>query len=139
METHNSAPAAVPRPTVKQYNQLIALLNKQANESIGQSKVTHARFMASNKFYLLSSIGKDVQVVNNRASDQVTPNMSLIIDMKPVKQHCCIVMPNGQLAQVKHIGLIKIGPTLVLKDALYVPDFQFNVLTVSKLTKQYSS
>jgi len=65
--------------------------------------------------------------------------MSLIIDMKPVKQHCCIVMPNGQLAQVKHIGSIKIGPTLVLKDALYVPDFQFNVLTVSKLTKQYSS
>jgi len=48
-------------------------------------------------------------------------------------------MPNGSPAQIKHIGSIKIEPIFFLKDVLHVPDFQFNLISISKLTRQIGS
>ena len=45
-------------------------------------------------------------------------------------------MPNGHAAKIEHIGSIQIGPNLILRDVLHVPDFQFNLLSISKLTKK---
>ena len=95
--------------------------------------------MAGNRICLFSSFGKNSWIIDSGASDHISPDLSLFSNVRPVLQQCHITMPNGLPAQVKHIGTVQIGPNLWLKDVLHVPDFQFNLLSISKLTKQTGS
>ena len=45
-------------------------------------------------------------------------------------------MPNGEQSKIVHIGTVQLTPTLVLTNVLHVSDFQFNLLSVSKLCSQ---
>jgi hypothetical protein len=47
-------------------------------------------------------------------------------------------LPNGNFASVTHIGTVKISSTLTLTDVLCVPSFSFNLVSISKLTKNIS-
>ena len=114
----------------------MTLLNKQAGDSFGGfNDNAHIGFMVGNRFCLLTSIGKTTWVVDSGARDHITPNLSLLIDGKTIDQYCCITMPNGESKQIKHLGSIQIGADLLLKDVLHVHEFQYNFLSVSKLTK----
>ena len=92
--------------------------------------------MAGNRICLFSAVGKHSWIIDSGASDHITPNLSLFLDKRPILQQCHIIMPNGSPTQIKRIGFVQIGPNLVLKDILHVPDFQFNLLSISKLTKK---
>ena len=46
-----------------------------------------------------------------------------------------VTLPNGVRVPIKHTGTIKITDSLVLHDVLLVPDFQFNLISVSSLIK----
>jgi len=46
-----------------------------------------------------------------------------------------INFPNGNITSITAIGNIKLIHDLVLNDTLVVPDFKFNLLSVSKLTR----
>jgi len=48
-------------------------------------------------------------------------------------------MPNGKKVQIKHIGSMVLSLSLILREVLHIPDFHFNLLSISKLTKQYSA
>ena len=48
-------------------------------------------------------------------------------------------MPNGKQSKIAHIGSVQLTPTLLLSNVLHVPDFQFNLLSVSKLCNQLAS
>ena len=60
-------------------------------------------------------------------------------DVKPIQGQCFITMPNGKQAQIQHIGSMELVSGLILTEVLHIPDFHFNLLSVSKLTKQYSA
>jgi len=45
-------------------------------------------------------------------------------------------MPNGKKAQILHVGSMSLGSGIILKDVLHTPEFQFNLLSISKLTEQ---
>jgi len=45
-------------------------------------------------------------------------------------------MPNGKHSKIVHIGSVQLTPNLELSNVLHVPDFQFNLLSVSKLCEQ---
>ncbi|XP_075659255.1 uncharacterized protein LOC142629160 [Castanea sativa] len=47
----------------------------------------------------------------------------------------CVYLPNGEEVLVTHIGTVQISSTLTLTDVLCVPSFSFNLIYVSKLTK----
>ena len=47
----------------------------------------------------------------------------------------CIYLPNGEEALVTHIGTMQISSTLTLTRVLCVPSFSFNLISISKLTK----
>ena len=44
-------------------------------------------------------------------------------------------LPNGEIALVTHIGIVRISESLVLYNVLYVPSFSFNLIFVSQLAK----
>ena len=46
-----------------------------------------------------------------------------------------VQLPNGESAQVTHIGTVVLSSSLILKNVLCVPSFTFNLLSVSTLTQ----
>ncbi|CAN1268719.1 Retrovirus-related Pol polyprotein from transposon TNT 1-94 [Linum perenne] len=45
-----------------------------------------------------------------------------------------VTLPTGTRVQVSHIGFLRVGTEIVVVGVLVIPDFQFNLLSVSKLT-----
>ena len=44
-------------------------------------------------------------------------------------------LPNGEVAPVTHVGIVKISKYLILHNVLCVPSFSFNLISVSQLVK----
>lgn len=49
---------------------------------------------------------------------------------------CVVELPNGESAQVTHVGSVLVSTNLTLQHVLCVPSFSFNLLSVSKLTQK---
>ena len=94
-----------------------------------------AGFLAGKSFCFLTTIGNNNWILDSGASDHITHDLSLLHDVKPLQQPCYITMPNGKKAQILHVGSLFFGNAMVLKDVFHTPEFQFNLLSISKLTK----
>lgn len=61
-------------------------------------------------------------------------DLNLLFDLKDVSKYKMLVnLPNDSTIQVKFVEKCFLTPTVVLKRVLYVPDFKFNLLYVSRL------
>ena len=75
-------------------------------------------------------------IVDSGATDHITPHLHLFHTHTKVSRPCYITMPNGQQLQVKNIGTVMLSLNITLQEVLDVPEFQFNLLSASKLAKQ---
>ena len=125
--------------TSEQYEQLIALLSKQNMEVTPNLENNQSAFLAGKSFCLLTSQPEMRWIIDSGATDRITPHLSLFKSYTPMIQACFITMPNGKQVQVKHIGIVVLGSALTLQNVLHVPEFQFNLLSASKLAKQLCS
>ncbi|KAJ8431076.1 hypothetical protein Cgig2_033684 [Carnegiea gigantea] len=125
--------------TSEQYEQLIALLSKQNMEVTPNLENNQSAFLAGKSFCLLTSQPEMRWIIDSGATDHITPHLSLFKSYTPMIQACFITMPNGKQVQVKHIGIVVLGIALTLQNVLHVPEFQFNLLSASKLAKQLCS
>ena len=50
-----------------------------------------------------------------------------------------IKLPTGHISMAIHSGTVKFSPVLILYDVLYVPDFNYNLLSVSKMNSSLNS
>ena len=98
----------------------------------------HNGYLGGKSFYLLTTQPKLSWIVNSGATDHITLHLHLFISDSPVRQKCFITMPNGRKVDIKHIGSVVLNASLILQDVLHVPDFQFNLLSASKLAKHLS-
>ena len=99
----------------------------------------HSGFLAGKSFCLLSAKHEMSWIVGSRATDHITPHLHSFKSYIPMTQGCFITMPNGKKIQIKHIGKVDLSTCLTLQDVLHVPDFQFNLLSASKLAKHLST
>ena len=53
--------------------------------------------------------------------------------MRPI-QHSTVTLPNQTCIPVSFSGDVRLGSNLVLKDVLFVPQFKFNLISISSLT-----
>ena len=125
--------------TAEQYEQVLALLTKQNMEVTTNIPSQHSGFLAGKAFYLLSTKPELSWVVDSGASDHITPHLHLFKCYTQMTQRCFITMPNGKKVQIKHIGIVELSTNLTLHDVLHVPEFQFNLLSASKLAKHLST
>ncbi|XP_019190609.1 PREDICTED: uncharacterized protein LOC109185067 [Ipomoea nil] len=47
-----------------------------------------------------------------------------------------VKLPNGDTVKVTHIGQVRLHMNILLKNVLFIPSFQFNIISASKLTKE---
>ena len=74
--------ATVPALTNEQYNQLMLLLNQQANGS--NEDMNTASFLAGKRFYFFTSINNNTWIVDSGASDHITYDLSLLQKVRPI-------------------------------------------------------
>jgi len=91
--------------------------------------------MVRKRFCFLTSFTSGVWIIDRGASDHITPDLGVNLCSK-AKFPGFITMPNGKQPKIAHIGSMQLTPSLVLFNVLRVPDFQFNLLSVSKLCEQ---
>ncbi|EOY26809.1 Cysteine-rich RLK (RECEPTOR-like protein kinase) 8 [Theobroma cacao] len=73
-------------------------------------------------------------IVDSGATDHICYSLDSFESTKTVN-NCYVELPNDRKATVSHIGIVKLSPTLTLKNVLHVPSFKFNLLFVGKLTQ----
>ena len=148
--THHQNSAFTP----EQCQQLLALFGASNSSLVvpSQAKETSMANVASSNFASVPMIGIDLshsvfstQVINRRAYDRCT----WVFDTGPTDHFVCSVdlltsiiatmqslvqLPNGESAQVTHIGTVILSSSLTLTNVLCVPSFSFNLLSISTLT-----
>ncbi|XP_074318100.1 uncharacterized protein LOC141654888 [Silene latifolia] len=72
-------------------------------------------------------------ILDSGATDHMTAHKSLFPCLKLLPKPVLIGLPDGSTKVVKHFGDIQVSPEIVLKDVLYVPEFQHNLLSIGKL------
>lgn len=107
---------------------------------ISQITGTFLTFKTSHNNMLTSSIPQETGmshrawVIDSGASHHVTHDRSLFLEYKPL-DHTYVTLPNGLTVQIEGIGFIQLTGALSLHNALFIPAFKFNLLSVSVLTK----
>ncbi|XP_019420691.1 PREDICTED: uncharacterized protein LOC109330875 [Lupinus angustifolius] len=75
----------------------------------------------------------DGWILDSGATDHVCHSMSLYLNFKRIKP-LLIALPNGNQVTTHHSGTIVFSNDLYLTNVLYVPTFNFNLVSISKLT-----
>ena len=72
-------------------------------------------------------------IMDSGASTRICSNAKLFLSMRPI-QSCAVILPNKIIIPVHFSGDIQLAKDLVLRDVLYIPEFHFNLISVSALT-----
>ncbi|XP_058781179.1 uncharacterized protein LOC131655309 [Vicia villosa] len=74
-------------------------------------------------------------VLDSGVSDHVTGNKNLFTSLSTSGVLPTITSANGSQTQSEGIGTVQILPSLSVTSALYVPNYPFNLLSISRLTR----
>lgn len=93
---------------------------------------------------LTSSIPKETElslgswVIDSGASHHVTHERKLFREYRSLV-NTYVRLPNGTIVKIEGTGFIQLTDALSLHNVLYIPEFKFNLLSVSVLTKSLNS
>lgn len=73
-------------------------------------------------------------VIDSGASDHMNSLSSSFETSHEVRNASPIKLPTSEVIPIIDIGSVKLSPTVTLTNVLYVPDFQFNLLSIRKIT-----
>ncbi|XP_050207748.1 uncharacterized protein LOC126657149 [Mercurialis annua] len=129
--------------TPEQYQKIMSLIQA---DRIGETQITaHANSLSStfkpmteeqgivHACYFSSKGYRESWILDTGAIDHIICEIEFFKDYKRV-QNVHVKLPTGQLIAVTHIGSVQLNSDLVLHNVLYVPMFNFNLISTSKLT-----
>lgn len=121
---------ANPTITAEQYQQLMAMLAKQQQQTSGSQP--NLAMMAGN--ICLLSQPKYKWLLDSGASDNLCHDLSQFSTYKPVDiYNTYITIPHGSRIPVSHVGSVVLNADIILQNVLYVPNFKYNLISVHKL------
>ena len=78
-------------------------------------------------------------IIDTGATDHMCSNKALFLSMTKLSQPHLIGLPNGSDTSVSFIGKVQIHTSIILDNVLYVPDFKYNLVSITKLTSQLNT
>ena len=128
--------------TPVQYQQLMNLLSQAQTPSAAISQkppqsgspAFSCSYMTS--VCLLNFHSTTEWILDSGATDHITYNNDHLENLTPCFINICL--PNGQSTVVHFKGSLKLTPSITLYDVLLIPDFKFNLISVSKLCQNLS-
>nr|KYP34389.1 Copia protein [Cajanus cajan] len=124
--------------TTKQYNQLMEIL-KGSNVS-GETHVVDnlqqhpGNILSTQKEQKLPD---NVWILDSGATDHVSNSLSCYDSyntIEPIR----IKLPNGFITQTQISGTVAFSGRFFLQDVLYIPDFNYNIISVGKIVKNFN-
>ncbi|XP_019235589.1 PREDICTED: uncharacterized protein LOC109215923 [Nicotiana attenuata] len=117
--------------TEEQYKQLVNLLQKTTTDECCTN--------TAGIFTLMSNAGVSDQdwIVNSGATHHVTHCKNALNNLRKADHRADgVQLPTGSRAEITHTGDAVVLGNKTIEGVLYVPDFKFNILSVSKLTRK---
>ncbi|KAL0345251.1 UNVERIFIED_CONTAM: hypothetical protein Sradi_4356400 [Sesamum radiatum] len=120
--------------------QLIRLMKGEENQTQMQEDPLQANFAQLDNFAGKSCAFTDLYdnlsnswIVDTGATNHMCANKHILHSILPSSQPTLVYLPDGTTQSVTHKGSVSLHPDLTLIDVLHVPQFQYNLLSVSKL------
>ncbi|XP_073265499.1 uncharacterized protein [Populus alba] len=98
---------------------------KEQESASGISFSCHTNFSPQNKFTWILDTGATDHMICNPILFE-----SIVLPTKQKQVH----LPNGHKVPIAFTGTVKFSSTIILHNALYVPSFNINLISVSRLT-----
>lgn len=95
-----------------------------------QANIASASFTSSSQFEGMSSNPKNIWILDTGAKHHIVCNKDLLSYAKTMVG-IYVESPDGHQANIAHIGAITLTNDLFFNDVLYVPMFQFNLVSIS--------
>lgn len=118
--------------TPEQYQQNLQLLNSKPTEV----KANAADLESGNITCLMTSLNQGDWIIDSGASNHMTSTIDLLSNITSLDSSSSVHLSNGNLAKITHTGSANILKNCRISDVLHVPHFKYNLLSVSKLTKE---
>ncbi|XP_017431755.1 uncharacterized protein LOC108339119 [Vigna angularis] len=127
------------RLTQQQYQALMALMKSPNNPGVPStnqisSVISDSTNTGKSIFTLFSHEGKDILswILDFGAIDHVVSSLTNLYSYENITP-ITINLPNGMKTTATHKGIVKISEKLFLEDVLFIPDFCYNLISISKL------
>ena len=72
-------------------------------------------------------------IVDSGASRHICSNANMFLSLKPV-WNSTVTLPNNASIPIRLYGDVQIVSNFILKDVLFIPQFNYNLISVSSLT-----
>lgn len=119
--------------TPQQLDQLRSFLNKESSPSttVNANMALTAGLTGNSGTYIYGS-----WIVDTGATHHMTSHRNWLNDLRlnNTPNHA-VQLPNGHKSIASHIGSCQLNNGTVLSEVLLIPDFQYNLISVSKLTR----
>ncbi|KAF7833313.1 Retrovirus-related Pol polyprotein from transposon TNT 1-94 [Senna tora] len=76
---------------------------------------------------------KNKWVIDSGASSHVTGNLDLLKNLRAIRGLNTVTLPDGSVKTVKSVGTAELTDKLKLQNVLFVPNFRYNLIFVSKM------
>ncbi|OIT34090.1 hypothetical protein A4A49_59275, partial [Nicotiana attenuata] len=127
--------------TEAQYQQILGFLNNKDSPSEVPTRANNAGKInaISSNVEVLNEM-KDRWIVDSGATHHISSILDLMSDVSRItdKGREKVTRPNEGCAKIEHIGSSFLSAIDKLKNVLHVPDFKFNLMSMSKLTRDLS-
>ncbi|XP_075077284.1 uncharacterized protein LOC142164019 [Nicotiana tabacum] len=119
-----------PQLTADQYDQIMKLLNKDPPKEAMAN-------MAGTTYSFMANIAKENLIVDTEATNHMVADLGMLTNVKDIiaTRDKRVHLPSGDFTLVSYVGNCKITETGKVQDVLYVPEFAYNLLSVSKITR----
>ena len=114
--------------------------NQPSNNQYNTLGDTYANFTGNTIFTGFTSICCATQhgelktwIVDTGASDHMAYDLDLFVNLDALSKPVYITLPDGSLKTVTLGGNVQLDEKIMLRKVLYVPEFKFNLLSVTKL------
>ncbi|CAL1356196.1 unnamed protein product [Linum trigynum] len=128
-----SEPSSIPGLSAAQVAQLRAFL-----ESDTKPTASMAVNMSGTQSFRSQSPTMSPWIIYSGCNEHIVNDNSLFVGEIKTDSQLQVRIPNGKGVPVHGIGITQLSNGLVLRRVLHVPDFQCNLLSVSRLTADHS-
>ena len=80
----------------------------------------------------------DKWIIDTGASKHMVHSLSMLTQYRSLERDLCnkVHLPTGSLTHISHIGSSRVLEGAKISNVLYIPEFHYNILSVSKLIRE---
>ncbi|CAM8942689.1 unnamed protein product [Rhodiola kirilowii] len=123
----------IPGLTHMQYERLLQCLNQENNLLEKISEGTSSKANMAGKIKLFKP-----WIIDSGATEHIACDDSLLTDQERVFGQQPVKIPNGDCIPVESTGGACLPNGMKIRDVLHIPKFQCNLISVSRLTKEFN-